>query len=54
MQESYMRSVAQEKGIKLDPWTKILTMLMINVAAFTMSEWYVLALTAAVPIPCWR
>jgi energy-coupling factor transport system permease protein len=50
MQESYMRSVAQEKGIKLDPWTKILTMLMINVAAFTMSEWYVLALTAAVPI----
>ena len=50
MQEIYMRSVVQEKGIKLDPRTKILTMLMINVAAFTMSEWYVLAPTAAVPI----
>ena len=50
MQESYMRSVTQEKRIKLDPRTKILTMLMINVAAFTMREWYVLALTAAVPL----
>ena len=50
MRESYMRSVAQVTGIKLDPRTKILTMLMVNVAAFTMSEWYVLALTAAVPI----
>ncbi len=50
MRESYMRSVAQEGGIRLDPRTKLLVMLMINIAAFTMSQWYVLALTAAVPL----
>lgn len=50
MQESYLRSVARECGIRLDPRTKIAVMLLINVAAFTMREWYVLALTAAVPL----
>lgn len=50
MQESYLRSVAQAGGIRLDPRTKILIMLMINVAAFTIGEWHVLALTAAVPL----
>lgn len=50
MQESYMQSVAGESGIKLDPRSKILIMLMLNVAAFTMDTWYVLALTAAIPL----
>lgn len=50
MQESYLRSAAQESGIRLDPRTKIAAMLLINVAAFTIREWYVLALAAALPL----
>lgn len=50
MQESCMRSVAQESGIRLDPRTKIAVMLLINVAAFTVHEWYVLVMTAAIPL----
>ena len=50
MQEGYMKSVVKEAGIRLDPRSKILIMLMLNVAAFTMDEWYVLALTAAIPL----
>ncbi len=45
-----MRSAARETGMKLDPRTKILTLLLINIAAFTVSQWYVLAITAAVPV----
>ncbi|MEL7609055.1 MAG: energy-coupling factor transporter transmembrane component T [Bacillota bacterium] len=50
MRESYMRSVAKESGVRLDPRTKIFIMLMINISAFTMDAWYVLALAGAVPL----
>jgi energy-coupling factor transporter transmembrane protein EcfT len=50
MRESYMQAVARENGFRLDPRTKILVMLMINISAFTAGAWYVLALAAAVPV----
>ncbi len=50
LKESYMPSITQKGGIRLDPRTNILIMLMINVAAFTIGEWYMLALTATVPL----
>ena len=50
MRDSYLQSTLQNESFMLDPRTKILVMLMVNVAAFTMSEWYVLALTAAIPL----
>lgn len=50
MQESYLRTIAPATEFKLDPRTKLLIMPMINVAAFTMNEWYVLALTVTVPL----
>lgn len=50
MQESYMQSVAKESGFRLDPRSKIVIMLLLNIAAFTMEAWYVLALTAAIPL----
>lgn len=50
MRESYMQSVAQEADIRLDPRTKIFILLMINISAFTMDAWYILALAAAVPL----
>ncbi len=50
MQESYMQTVADKNGFRLDPRTKLFVMLMINISAFTMDAWYILALAAAVPI----
>lgn len=45
-----MRSVAGESRVRLDPRSKIIIMLMLNVAAFTMDVWYVLAVTVAIPL----
>ena len=50
MHNSYMQITAQDRDFKLDPRTKIFMMLMINVSAFTIDAWYVLALSAAVPL----
>jgi energy-coupling factor transporter transmembrane protein EcfT len=50
MQESYMQVLADQNRIKLDPRTKIVTLLIINVSAFTVNAWYVMALAAAIPV----
>ncbi len=50
MQESYMQILADKRYVRLDPRTKILILLIINVSAFTVSAWYVLALAAAIPL----
>ena len=45
-----MQSVATQSGVRLDPRTKIAIILLINVSAFLVSEWYILALSAAVSL----
>ena len=50
MQDSYMQSVKINAGVKLDPRTKMIVLLAINIPAFTANEWYVLALSALIPL----
>jgi energy-coupling factor transporter transmembrane protein EcfT len=50
MQESYIQVLADRNRINLDPRTKIVTLLIINVSAFTVNAWYVMALAAAIPL----
>jgi ABC-type cobalt transport system, permease component CbiQ and related transporters len=50
MQDTYMQAVKQKVGVHLDPRTKIIVLLAVSIPAFTSSVWYVLALTAAVPL----
>jgi energy-coupling factor transport system permease protein len=50
MNDSYMQVLADQNRIKLDPRTKIFMLLIINVSAFSVSAWYVMALAAVIPI----
>jgi energy-coupling factor transport system permease protein len=50
MKANYFQFVSQKNFVKLDPRTKIFVLLIINVSAFAISEWYVLALAATVPL----
>ena len=45
-----MQSTRVKRGFGLDPRTKIIVLLAINIPAFTASVWYVLALTAMIPL----
>ncbi len=50
MKNSYMQVVADQSRIRLDPRTKILVLLLINISAFTVNDWYVMALAASIPV----
>ena len=50
MQNEIMLGVRAKKGLALDPRTKIILVLVANVPAFTTDKWYVLALTAMIPL----
>jgi len=50
MQNEYMQSVKSKTGLSLDPRTKILVMLAVNLPAFTADSWVVLALAAMIPL----
>ena len=50
MQENHMKSVRPKGGLTLDPRTKIILLLIANIPAFTSDDWYVLTLTALIPI----
>ena len=50
MQNEYMQSVKYKKGLILDPRTKIILLLAANIPAFTSDKWYVLVLTAMIPL----
>jgi len=50
MQDSYMRILADKGGIKLDPRTKIFILIIINISAFTVNAWYVMAMVAIIPL----
>jgi energy-coupling factor transporter transmembrane protein EcfT len=50
MQDSYMQVLADQCRIRLDPRTKIIMLLTINISAFTVNVWYVMALAAAIPL----
>lgn len=50
MQDNYVQNVRHKDGLVLDPRTKIILLLIANIPAFTSDDWYVLALTALIPI----
>ena len=50
MQNEYMQGARQDKGLALDPRTKIILLLAANIPAFTSDKWYVLILTAMIPL----
>ena len=50
MQKEYMQSVRSKQGLTLDPRTKIILLLVANIPAFATDKWYVLALTAMMPL----
>ena len=50
MQNNYIQNVSAKKGLALDPRTKIVLLLVANIPAFTSDRWYVLALTAVIPL----
>jgi energy-coupling factor transporter transmembrane protein EcfT len=50
MKNSYMQVIADQSCIRLDPRTKIFVLLIINVSAFTVNDWYVMALAASIPL----
>ncbi len=45
-----MQVLADTSLIRLDPRTKIFVLLIINISAFTVNAWYVMALAATVPL----
>lgn len=50
MKNSYMQVIANQSRIRLDPRTKIWVLLIINISAFTVNNWYVMALAATIPL----
>jgi len=50
MHDEYLQSVKQKEGLLLDPRTKIIVLLAVNLPAFTANTWFVLALAAALPL----
>ncbi|WZL82443.1 energy-coupling factor transporter transmembrane component T [Vallitaleaceae bacterium 9-2] len=50
MEKSYMQVTLDQEQQKLDPRTKIMILLIINMSAFTVNAWYVMALAAAIPL----
>jgi len=50
MQDGYMQVLADKSYIKLDPRTKIFILLIINISAFTVNAWQVIALAAVIPL----
>ena len=50
MHDEYLQSVRQKQGLLLDPRTKIIVLLAVNLPAFTANTWFVLALSAALPL----
>jgi len=50
MQKTYMQVLADTDGIRLDPRTKIMMLLIINISAFSVQQWYVMALTTIIPL----
>jgi energy-coupling factor transporter transmembrane protein EcfT len=50
MHDSYMQVLPEDNHIRLDPRTKIIILLIINISAFTVNAWYVMALAAIIPI----
>lgn len=50
MKSRYMQVVADQAYVRLDPRTKILVLLIINLSAFAVKEWYVMALMALIPL----
>lgn len=50
MKESYMQVLADKYFFKLDPRSKIIILIIINMAAFSVREWYVMALAALIPL----
>ncbi len=50
MQIQNLQAVWQRSGVRLDPRTKIAILLIVNIPAFTVDVWYILALAAAIPL----
>ncbi|MFB1050016.1 energy-coupling factor transporter transmembrane component T [Paraliobacillus sp. JSM ZJ581] len=50
MQDTYIQAVTEKKRVKLDPRTKIVVLLLINLSTFTANAWYVMALAAIIPL----
>lgn len=50
MQNEYVQGMRNKKGLILDPRTKIVLLLMANIPAFTTDKWYVMVLTAIIPL----
>lgn len=50
MQNSYMQVLKVDGLIRLDPRTKIIMLLVINISAFTVHTWYIMALAALLPL----
>jgi len=50
MKNSYMQVIANQSRIRLDPRTKIMILLIINVSAFKVNAWQVMALSAIIPL----
>lgn len=45
-----MQVISDKRSVKLDPRTKIIVLIAINISAFTVKTWYVMALAAMIPI----
>ncbi len=50
MQSAYMQVLSETGGLRLDPRTKILMLMAINISAFSVQQWYVMALSAMIPL----
>ncbi|MCT4583528.1 MAG: energy-coupling factor transporter transmembrane protein EcfT [Peptostreptococcaceae bacterium] len=50
MNNNFMRVLKNENSIYLDPRTKILILLIINISAFTASNYYIIGMTFLIPI----
>lgn len=50
MQDSYLKVISDESPVRLDPRTKIFILLIINISAFTVNDWYVMALAVTIPL----
>lgn len=50
MDSSYMKVISDENRIKLDPRSKVLILLLMNIAVFTSNAWFIMALFASIPL----
>ncbi|MGO1369966.1 energy-coupling factor transporter transmembrane component T [Senegalia sp. (in: firmicutes)] len=50
MENTYIRVISEENMIKLDPRSKILILLLMNIMAFTTDTWYIMALLGSIPL----